>query len=430
MNQIIGVEHVSFLLVFLEGVLSFFSPCVLPILPIYLGFLAGQSEEEDLSDDILRRKLLSRKVMNILFFGLGISLSFFVLGLAFTSAGQFFSGNKMLFSRIGGIIIILLGLYQIGFYKSNFLNRERRLPVFWQMKKASPFVALLAGFTFSFAWTPCVGPMLSSVLIMASGAKTALAGRMLVLLYGLGFLIPFVLFGIFTTKIMSFFEQKSKWASFIPKIGGVLLIIMGISVFTGYLNGITGYLNAPSQQGGKEKEISEQEAKEPYADSKDKEQASDQNASSDEMAAPIFSGTDQNGVVHRLEDYEGKVIFLNFWATWCGPCNAEIPDVQELYEDYGENKGDVIVLGVVNPRNADNPHASDIGEQELRDFIQNGGYRFPSIFDASGDLFSDYQISAFPTTFIIDKNGNITGYAQGALTKDIMVNAVEDALKK
>ncbi len=205
---------------------------------------------------------------------------------------------------------------------------------------------------------------------------------------------------------------------------------MGISVFTGYLNGITGYLNAPSQQGGKEKEISEQEANEPYADSKDKEQASDQNASSDEMAAPIFSGTDQNGVVHRLEDYEGKVIFLNFWATWCGPCNAEIPDVQELYEDYGENKGDVIVLGVVNPRNADNPHASDIGEQELRDFIQNGGYRFPSIFDASGDLFSDYQISAFPTTFIIDKNGNITGYAQGALTKDIMVNAVEDALKK
>ncbi len=93
MNQIIGVEHVSFLLVFLEGVLSFFSPCVLPILPIYLGFLAGQSEEEDLSDDILRRKLLSRKVMNILFFGLGISLSFFVLGLAFTSAGQFFFGK-------------------------------------------------------------------------------------------------------------------------------------------------------------------------------------------------------------------------------------------------------------------------------------------------------------------------------------------------
>lgn len=86
-------------------------------------------------------------------------------------------------------------------------------------------------------------------------------------------------------------------------------------------------------------------------------------------------------------------------------------------------------MGVVNPRNADNPHASDIGEQELARSYKTAG-TFSFIFDASGDLFSDYQISAFPTTFIIDKNGNITGYAQGALTKDIMVNAVEDALKK
>lgn len=432
MNQIIQVEHISFLLVFLEGVVSFFSPCVLPILPIYFGFLSGQDQEGSSAK--------GKKFFNILFFALGIVLSFFLLGLAFTTVGQFFNRNKTLFSRIGGIVIILLGLYQIGFYKSDFLNRERRLPALWGNKEIGPIVALVMGFTFSFAWTPCVGPMLSSVLIMASGAKTALTGRLLVGVYAVGFMIPFLLLGLFTQRIMNFFEKKAHLSVWIPKVGGVLLIVMGISVFTGWLNSVTGYLNAASIPPSAEvtqqaAEVPSQTDTEPEQKdvSSQEEQKAGQNPSQEESAteeeffAPEFRAQDQNGVTHSLEDYKGKIIFLNFWASWCGPCQMEMPDVQALYEEYGENKGDVIILGVTNPKNKEHSNSSDIEEGELKKFIKDGGYTFPSILNASGDMFNNYQISAFPTTFIIDGDGKPVGYAQGMLTKDIMKNAIEDA---
>lgn len=439
LNQLIQVEHISFVLVFFEGVLSFFSPCVLPILPIYFGFLSGQEE-----DGSSRKE---KKFLNILFFALGIALSFFLLGLAFTTVGQFFNRNKTLFSRIGGIIIILLGLYQIGFYKSDFLNRERRLPALWSNKEVGPVVALVMGFTFSFAWTPCVGPMLSSVLIMASGAKTALTGRLLVGVYAIGFMIPFLLLGLFTQKIMAFFEKKAHLSSWIPKAGGVLLLIMGISVFTGWLNSVTGYLNdvtlSPSTEvtdtvkEEAEKGEEDQVKEAPPTDKKNEETQKSNSAnekkeseSSDEFIAPVFEGKDQNGFTHRLEDYKGKVIFLNFWASWCGPCKMEMPDVQSLYEEYGENKGDVIVLGVTNPKNKQYSNSSDVEEEELKKFIKDGGYTFPTILNASGDIFADYEISAFPTTFIIDREGKLVGYAQGMLTKEIMKNAVEDAINQ
>lgn len=238
MNQVINVEHFNFLLVFLEGVVSFFSPCILPILPIYLGYLAGQSEKD----------VKKNKIVNMLFFGVGIALSFFILGMAFTGIGKFFDTNKAMFSRIGGVIVLLLGLYQIGFYQSDFLNRERRIKPLWGTGKVGPLVALLMGFTFSFAWTPCVGPMLSSVLIMASGAKTALLGKVLVGVYAVGFLIPFVVFGIFTDFIMNFVEKKTRLFQWIPKLGGVLLIVMGLIIFTGKFNSITGYWSSMSVQ--------------------------------------------------------------------------------------------------------------------------------------------------------------------------------------
>lgn len=433
LNQVIQVEHISFVLVFLEGIISFFSPCVLPILPIYFGMMAGQ----DVRDNKSKPKL------NMLFFGLGIVLSFFLLAVAFTMVGQFFNEKKMLFSRIGGIIIILLGLYQVGFYKSNFLNKERRLPVIGGDREIGPLVALVMGFTFSFAWTPCVGPMLSSVLIMASGAKTAVTGNLLVAVYALGFMIPFFLFGIFTQKIMGWLEKNQAMSRWIPKVGGVILILMGISVFTGWMNSVTGYLSKtpapsivtqePQERSETETPATEQEQQPESATNTEwgsgaQEQGAEvQEGASEEYVAPEFSGTDQYGTVHNLADYKGKVILLNFWASWCGPCRREMPDVEALYHEYGENKGDVIILGVTNPKNEQNPNSSDIDEEKLKAFLQEGDFAFPSIFNASGDIFEAYGISAFPTTFIIDGNGTLVGYAQGMLTKEIMQSAIEDA---
>ena len=217
-------EHISFLLVFLEGLLSFFSPCVIPLIPIYVSYLAGSGERDENGNPIYRR---SRVMLHTLFFVLGISFAFFLLGIGFTAVGTFFSGHRTLFSRIGGIVILLLGLVQVGFFELKFLQREHKFHLNVAGKKMTPVAAFVMGFTFSFAWTPCVGPALSSVLILASGAKSALAGNLLVLVYALGFL-----------------RRNQKLMKYTIKAGGVLLIIIGIMTFTGWMNGITSYLSA------------------------------------------------------------------------------------------------------------------------------------------------------------------------------------------
>ena len=151
--------------VLLEGIVSFFSPCVIPLLPIYMGYLAGNAKEKDKDGNIIYRR---KKVFSYtLFFVLGISMSFFLLGLSFTAIGSFFKENRAMIAIIGGIIILLLGLFQLKIIKLPFLQKEKKLNVKINPKKMSPIMAFIMGFLFSFAWTPCVGPALSSVLILS-----------------------------------------------------------------------------------------------------------------------------------------------------------------------------------------------------------------------------------------------------------------------
>ncbi|WP_326911260.1 cytochrome c biogenesis CcdA family protein [Sedimentibacter sp. MB31-C6] len=233
-------ENVSFLLVLLEGFLSFFSPCVLPLIPVYISYLAGNGKSVDANGTIVyeRKKVL----INTLFFVLGISSTFFILGFSFSALGVFFNQNKVLFSRIGGIIIIIMGLLQLDIIKLNLLKREKRFNLDLNRKKMNPIVAYIMGFTFSFAWTPCVGPALSSILILASNASSSFTGNMLVLIYTLGFVIPFVILGMFTTQALNFFKEKRNLMKYTIKIGGIILIIIGIMTFTGLLNNISKFL--------------------------------------------------------------------------------------------------------------------------------------------------------------------------------------------
>lgn len=239
LNGIVLTNNVSFLLVFLEGFLSFFSPCVLPLIPVYISYLAGNGKKANLDGTIIyERKIV---FINTLFFVLGISSVFFLLGLSFSVLGSFFNKNKVLFSQIGGTIIIIMGLVQLDLIKLNFLKIEKRFHLELN-RKMNPIIAYIMGFTFSFAWTPCVGPALSSVLILASNASNAFSGNMLVLIYTLGFVIPFMILGIFTTEALNFFKEKRNLVKYTIKAGGIILIIIGIMTFTGTFASLSRYL--------------------------------------------------------------------------------------------------------------------------------------------------------------------------------------------
>lgn len=140
---------------------------------------------------------------------------------------------------------------------------------------------------------------------------------------------------------------------------------------------------------------------------------------SNSAKAPDFNLKDQYGVVHSLENYKGKVIFLNFWATWCPPCKKEMPDIENIYKEYGENKKDVVILGVNSEK-----------ENEVKKFLKDKGYTFPIVIDENSEVMRKYFIQAFPTSFVIDKEGNVYGYVMGGLTKEQIKQVIEEVLKK
>ena len=422
---------VPVLTVLIQGLLSFFSPCVLPLVPLYVGYLAGGAKTVDDQGNI--RYPRGRVLVNTIFFVVGVSFAFFLLGFGFTALGTFFTRNQTWFARISGIIMILFGLYQFGvFGRSRALENEHRLPFRLDRWAMNPLVALVLGFTFSFAWTPCVGPTLGSVLLMASSSGSAARGFLLIGVYTVGFVVPFLAVGLFTGTVLDFFKRHQKVVRYTVKVGAALLVLMGVMTLTGFMNGITSYLSSAAGSGvSNQSQTEESAAPAPSEASVSETPVTEESPAASErpvIPAPDFTLVDQYGETHTLSDYAGKTVFLNFWATWCGPCKSEMPEIQALYEKYGENQGDLIVLGVANPKTGDAPYNQDVTQAEVEQFLEDNGYTFPVVMDTTGEIFYYYGITAFPTTFMIGVDGNVFGYVPGALTGDIMESIVQQTM--
>ncbi len=423
---------VSVFAVFVQGLLSFFSPCVLPLLPLYIGYLAGGSARVEPDGTIIYPR--GKVLVNTVFFVAGISFAFFVLAMGFSALGSFFSSHQRAFSVGAGIVMIAFGGYMIGaFGKSQALEKERRLPFVLSRFAMNPLVALVLGFTFSFAWTPCVGPVLASVLLMAATSSSALAGFALVGVYTLGFALPFLAAGLFTGGVLTFFRRHGSVVKYTVKIGGALLIVMGLMTATGWMNGITAYLSSFGEPASQHEQASSEQTPAPSANTgsadDDAPSAGDSLAEGgSSQALPSAPGlnesfVDQYGARHVLSDYRGKIVMLNFFASWCGPCKRELPHLEAYYRE--QSAGDnVVVLGVAMPSSSAQPNAADASEQEIISFLSQNDVTYPVLMDRTGILFSAYSIRSFPTTFMITPDGCVAGYVPGSLTPSMIESIV------
>ena len=208
--------------VFLAGIISFFSPCILPIIPVFISTLLGGVEDTVKT----KRGLRIKPILRVSLFVLGLSTTFVLLGLAFGTVGAFFNSRGFLIAC--GIIVILFGIYQTGLIKIPFLMREKRL----EAKSTGLLGAYLLGLTFSFGWTPCVGPILAAVLALTASQGGAWAGMFYMLIYSLGLLIPFLVFTVFSGALLGRIKGIYKHMKAIKIAGGIIIIIMGIFLIT------------------------------------------------------------------------------------------------------------------------------------------------------------------------------------------------------
>lgn len=221
--------ELTYIGVFMAGLLSFFSPCIVPLIPMYIGFLAGEINPEGHKAKGL--------YLNALGFLLGLMLVFILLGAVATAIGSFLLGISSLLRQVSGVVIVIFGVFQLGLIKWNFLTRTRQVRV--RVKSAKFGSAFLMGMAFSFGWTPCVGPILGTVLLYAANTQTLQMGIFLLVIYALGFIVPFMLSTVLMERAAKWFEGSGPWLGYMKWVSGLLMIAVGLLIYFNYLTRLT-----------------------------------------------------------------------------------------------------------------------------------------------------------------------------------------------
>ena len=232
MNEV----EVGVFIAFTAGIFSFLSPCVLPLVPSYLTFVTGMSLE-DLQEGVDRRTTFTHSLL----FVLGFSSIFILLGASASFLGQFFRAYEVWITRIGGVVIVLLGMHLAGLFRMTPLLREKRLHL--NDKHAGYLGTLGVGVAFGAGWTPCIGPALGAILTYGMAQDTMWAGVGLLTVYSLGLAIPFLLASLALDWFLQTFQKFRAWIPIVEKASGVLLILLGILLLTGQFTLLASWLS-------------------------------------------------------------------------------------------------------------------------------------------------------------------------------------------
>lgn len=372
----------SVLTLFLEGLLSFLSPCVLPLVPLYVSYLTQDTKIEDEDGNVSydRRKTF----LLTLGFVLGISTVFFLIGLGSRLLNAIFDKYTVFFQIVGGLLLIVFGLISSGIIKVSFFNKSIRKNV--NTRGGLSFAkAWSLGFFFSFAWSPCVGPLLAQAMFMAA-QQDRVTGWLYIIAYSLGFVVIFLLMGLFTQTVLNLLKKSKNIVKYTGAVASLVVIAMGgYMLYQGAAN-ISNIQNKPSII----------------------ENHNDDDSLSD-IEKYDFVLNDGEGNPVRLSSFKGKKVILNFFGTWCYYCNQELPGLDALKN----SRDDVQILLISHP-GINNEGNIDYIEKYLKD----AGYDFLVLHDVSLEVLSLYGVNAFPYSYVFNEDGSLKGYVPGYVEEE------------
>ena len=378
--------NISLFGIFIEGLLSFLSPCVLPLIPLYISYLGGENYKN--KKDIL---------INTFSFVLGIVTTFIIFGMSISFFKEHILKYQEVISIIGGTIIIVFALHEIGLINISSLNKEFSYKEKLNLNKMSFLKAYLFGFLFSFAWSPCIGPLLANALLMAA---TNTNGILYLVAFALGLIIPFIIAGLFSSFILDFINNKKNISQYVTRIAGIIMLCFGIYMIYNASTTINNYKNLITN---------------PVTNNVD-DTTNHQEVNQEEVLSMLLNTEyyDSKGNKVKLSDYKDKYIYLNFVASWCTYCRQEVPSYIKFAED---NKDDSVCLYVFSPTVNGEKNIEGIKEYTK----QQGMDELSCIIDENGSLFYYFGASSYPMKFVIAPNQELLGYLAGALTDEIFI---------
>jgi cytochrome c-type biogenesis protein len=242
-----GTGNITFIGAFIAGLLSFLSPCVLPLIPSYITYITGLSFA-DLQAEHPTHKVRQQTVIHSLIFIAGFTAVFVLLGASATYIGNYLQSHMGLLRKIGGLLIIVFGIHVTGVFDIGMLLGEKRLTI--HRKPAGYLGSFIVGVAFAAGWTPCIGPILASILMVAATEETVFHGIALLLIYSLGLGLPFFLASLAMHQFLVFFNRFKKYIRIFELVTGIFLIIVGLLLFTNYLTVLSRYTNMLFGSGG------------------------------------------------------------------------------------------------------------------------------------------------------------------------------------
>jgi cytochrome c-type biogenesis protein len=387
-------SNITITIAFLAGLASFLSPCVLPLVPGYVSLISGVSIDRLKSEGDSRSVARRAVIINSIAFNIGLSMIFVSLGALAGWLGASITSNPWV-RVIGGLVIIVFGLQLMGLLKIGMLYKDTRF--FSQQKPRGVFGSMTLGMAFAAGWTPCIGPILGGILGLAATRGGFTRGIVLSAFYAAGLAVPFLLTGLSINRFLGFYSKFRKHLHKVEVVSGIILILIGTLV----LFGLTTKLNSSTLAGLLPN--AEQLVQSWFGGGADAAPAPQPPPNLSAFpSAPELELQTLDGKPFRLNELRGRVVMLNFWATWCLPCRAEIPELSAMQREMDGNG--LTIIGV----------SWDDTAEGIREFQSELRQDYKVVL--GGEQVQDKfgGIPSLPTTYIIDRDGRIRQKIIGA----------------